>query len=160
MAPTEWEHLVQRLNANYPGQQIDPLTSAEWFGPLAGFPASEVWDAIDRHRRTLDPGRDGQPLGHWAPSLAGILACIDANWRERAKARHALETQQAKTRRNSVGGTPMPPETKAAIDLLRRSTLLPGNPDRLDPKTARARIDVLAGQLSERLEREQTGTLA
>jgi hypothetical protein len=155
----EWEHLAARINANYPGQQVEPLTAADWFGPLSSFPATEVWDGIDRHRQDITPGRDGQPIGHWAPSLAGILAAIDANWRERAKARHALETQQAKTRRNSVGGTPMPPETKAAIDLLRRSTLLPGNPDRLDPKTARARIDALAGQLSERLELERSGML-
>jgi len=161
---------VARLNLNWPGQQIAKPTADEWFGldpanpgrgtgPLADFPAVEVWDAIDRCRRDVRPGPDGRPRGAWLPNLADILAAIDANWRERSKARHALETQQAKTRRNSVGGTPIPPETKAAIDLLRRSTLLPGNPDRLEPKTARARIDALADQLAERLELERTGQL-
>jgi hypothetical protein len=159
MAPTEWDRLVLRLNANYPGQQVDPATAIEWYGPLQGFPAGEVWDAIDRHRRTLDPGRDGQPLGHWAPSLAGILACIDANWSDRAKARHALETQQAKAAHNSRGGRPPPPETTEARQLLERSKRLPGAPDYLERKTARARADALSDQLNERLEREQTGTL-
>lgn len=119
-----------------------------------------MWDAIDRHRRDLHPGRDGQPLGHWAPSLAGILACIDANWRERAKARRELEAKEAKAAHNRRGGNPPPPETTEVRQLLERSKRLPGTPDYLEPKTARARIDVLAGQLAERLEREQAGTLA
>lgn len=148
-----------RLNANYPGQQIEPLTAAEWFGPLQGFPAGEVWDAIDRHRRDLTPDRDGRPTGHWAPSLAGILACIDANWRERSAARRELEAQRNRAARNSRGGALMPDETRQAIELLRRSTLIPGNPDRLDPATARTRIDALADRLSERVGREQMGQL-
>jgi len=170
MHQREWANLVARLNLNWPGQQIAKPTADEWYGPdlnggkatgpLADFPASEVWDAIDRCRCDVRPGPDGRPRGAWLPNLADILAAIDANWRERIAARRELEAKQARARRNSVGGVPAPPETREAIDLLRRSTLLPGNPDRLDPKTARARIDALADQLAERLEREQTGTLA
>jgi hypothetical protein len=93
------------------------------------------------------------------PNLAELLAAVDANWRERAKARHALETQQAKAAHNSRGGRPPPPETTEARKLLERSKRLPGTPDYLERKTARARSDALASQLNERLEREQSGTL-
>ena len=143
MIPHEWTQIVARLNANYPGQQVDAETAAEWFGPLQGFPAGEVWDAIDRHRRDLTPDRDGRPVGHWAPSLAGILACIDANWRERSAARRELEARDRRAARNRRGGVPMPPETKEALALLERSKLMPSNPDRLEPATARERIEAL-----------------
>lgn len=135
-----------RLNANYPGQQVEPLTAAEWFGPLQGFPAAEVWDAIDRHRRDLTPDRDGRPAGHWAPSLAGILACVDANWRERSAARRELEARQRRER-NGKGGVPAPPEFTEARKLLERTKLMPDHPDRLEVATARARIEALADQL-------------
>jgi hypothetical protein len=153
MVLDEWERLVLRLNANYPGQQVEPPTAAEWFGPLANFPAGEVWDAIDRHRRDLTPDRDGRPAGHWAPSLAGILAAIDANWRERSAARRELERRQARAERNGRGGVVMPPETREALRLLERSKLVPDHPDHLDAATARERIEALAGQLEERVGR-------
>jgi len=161
MTVDEWERLVLRLNANYPGQQVEPPTSAEWYGPLSSFPASEVWDGIDRHRRDLTPtGPDSRPAGTWAPTLAGILACVDANWRERSAARRELEARAARAERNGRGGVRMPDETKQAIELLRRSTLMPGNPDRLEPATARARIEALGDQLAERVDREKLGRLA
>jgi hypothetical protein len=162
---------VARLNLNWPGQQITAATADEWFGlnpadpgkgtgPLADFPAAEVWDAIDRCRRDLRPGPDGRPRGAWLPNLADILAAIDANWRERAKARRELEARQAKVAHNSRGGNPPPPETTEVRQLLERSKRLPGTPDYLDRKIARPRIDVLAGQLNERLERERMGRIA
>jgi hypothetical protein len=160
---------VARLNINWPGQQIAKPTADEWFGldpdsgkgtgPLSDFPASEVWDAVERHRRNITPGRDGLPVGRWAPQLTDLLAAIDANWRERAAARRELEARQAKAAHNSRGGNPPPPETTEVRQLLERSKRLPGTPDYLERKTARARVDVLAGQLNERLEREQAGTL-
>lgn len=140
---------MAKLNANFPGQQVEAPTAAEWFGPLQGFPASEVWDAIDRVRRE----------SRYLPSLAELLAAVDANWRERSAARREQEAKQARATRNARGGALMPPETKQAIDLLRRSTLMPGNPDRLEPTTARERIEVLAEQLAERVDAEKAGQL-
>jgi len=161
MTVDEWERLVLRLNANYPGQQVEPPTAAEWFGPLSSFPASEVWDGIDRHRRDLTPtGPDGRPAGHWAPTLAGILACIDANWRERSAARRELEARDRRAARNRQGGVPMPPETREALALLERSKLMPGHPDRLEPTVARERIEALAEQLGERVDAAEAGRLS
>lgn len=160
MQINEWEHLVDRINVNYPGQQVEPLTAADWFSPLSGFPAGEVWDAIDRHRRDLTPGRDGLPLGHWAPSLAGILACLDANWREAARARREVEAQAVKAERNSRGGRPAPPETKEAMRLLVDAKRLPGAPGHLPLAVAKTRIHRLWEQLNERQERERMGRIA
>jgi hypothetical protein len=136
---------------NWPGQQISDLTAEEWFGPLDAFPAGEVWDAVDRHRRTITPGRDGRPVGHWRPELADLLAAIDANWRERSAERRELLAKAARAARNGRGGVPMPPETKEALRLLERSKLLPEHPDHLDPATARERIEDLADQVEERV---------
>ena len=149
MTRQEWTQIAAKLNANYPGQQVEPPTAAEWFGPLQGFPASEVWDAVDRVRRE----------SRFLPSLAELLAALDANWRERSAARRELEAQKVRAARNSRGGALMPDETKQAIELLRRSTLMPGNPDRLDPAVARERIEALADQLTERQDREKAGQL-
>jgi hypothetical protein len=153
MTVDEWERLVVRLNANYPGQQVEPLTAAEWFGPLEPFPPGEVWDALDRCRRDLRPGQDGRPVGRWAPTLADVLAAVDANWRERSAERRELLAKAARAERNGRGGVPMPPETREALRLLERSKLLPEHPDHLDPATARERIEALAGQLEERVGR-------
>ena len=95
----ERAQLVARLNLNWPGQQISKPTADEWFGPLQAFPASEVWDAVDRHRRTITPGRDGRPVGHWRPELADLLAAIDANWRERSAERRQLLARAARAAR-------------------------------------------------------------
>jgi hypothetical protein len=136
---------------NWPGQQISSQTADEWFGPLQAFPASEVWDAVDRHRRTITPGRDGRPVGHWRPELADLLAAIDANWRERSAARRQVEAKAARAARNGRGGVVMPPETREALRLLERSKLLPEHPDHLDSATARERIEDLADQLEVRV---------
>lgn len=151
---------MARLAANYPGQALPAETAAEWFGPLASFPASEVWDAVDRHRRDLTEGRDGRPRGAWMPNLAELLAAVDANWRERSATQRELEARDRRAARNRQGGMPMPPETKEALRLLERSKLMPGHPDRLDPATARERIEALAEQLAERVDREKAGQLA
>lgn len=145
-----------RLNANYPGQQVEPATALEWYGPLSGFSAQEVWAALERHRQDLTKGQDGRPRGAWLPSLAEILDGVDVNWREESAARRRLE---ASARRNAGGGVPMPPETREAIGLLHRSTFAPGVAGRLERSVARQRIEVLADQLAERFDREQEGRL-
>ena len=150
---------MARLNANYPGQQVDALTATEWYGPLEGFPAAEVWAAIDRHRRDLTPGRDGVPTGHWAPSLAGILACLDANWREASAARRELEARAARDERNGRGGVRMPPETKEALEVLEASKTPPGHPGHIPGPVARQRIEALADQLAERVDLAKRGEL-
>jgi hypothetical protein len=141
----EWERIVLRLNANFPGQQLEPPTAVEWFGPLSAFPVGEVWDAIDTLRRTSD----------YLPSLKAILAAIDTNWRERSAARRALEAQEARTARTKLGGVIMPPETRQAIEVLKDSIA-----GRIDKALARKRIDDLADQLAERVDREQMGQLS
>lgn len=159
MQPTQWRQIVARLAANYPGQALPAETAAEWFDPLAQFPATEVWEAVDRHRRDLTEGRDGRPRGAWMPNLAELLACIDANWREAARARRELEARESRTRFNALGGVPAPPETKEAIALLKASKQLPGTPGHMTPKLVRERSDALWEQLNERQERERMGTL-
>jgi hypothetical protein len=154
MHQVEWAQIVARLNLNWPGQQISTQTADEWFEPLRGFPAAEVWDAIDRHRRDMTPGRDRTPAGHWAPSLAGILACVDANWRDRSAARRELEAKAARAARNGRGGVPMPPEAKHAMEVLRDSMA-----GRIDKHVARERIEALADQMQDRQDREKAGQL-
>lgn len=149
MTVDEWERIVLRLNANYPGQQVEPPTALEWFGPLSGFPAAEVWDAIDVLRRASD----------YLPSLKAILAAIDTNWRERSAARRELEASRIRAARNAPHRGTVPPEVEQIRELLERSKRLPGTPDHLDPKVARERIEALADQLNERVDLAKTGQL-
>jgi hypothetical protein len=158
MQPHEWRQLVARIAANYPGQALPAETAAEWYGPLQTFPASEVWDAIDRHRRDLSVNGDGRPRGAWLPNLAEILAAVDANWRERSAERRQLLAHAARAERNGRGGVAAPAETRQARELLEQSKRLPGSPDYLEPRTARERIDALAEQLANRMEREHGET--
>ena len=159
MQPNEWRHIVARLAANYPGQALPAETATEWYGPLAQFPPGEVWDAVDRHRRDMTEGRDGRPRGAWMPNLAELLAAVDANWREASAARRELEARQARAARNAQGGVPMPAETKEALRILAASKLLPGDPGHIPGPIARQRIDTLAEQLAERVDREKAGQL-
>lgn len=159
MHQAERAQLVARLNLNWPGQQITAQTAAEWFGPLAAFPADEVWDAVDRHRRNISPGRDGLPVGHWRPELADLLAAVDANWRERSAERRELERRAARDGRNGHGGVVMPAETKEALRILEQSKALPGNPNSLSRQLTRIRIEALADQLEERVGLQETGRL-
>lgn len=148
-----------RLNLNWPGQQITTETANEWYEALSGFPVREVWDAIDRCRRDLTPAADGRPTGRWLPSLAEILAAIDTNWGEAAAMRRELEAREARAARNAAGGVPMPPETKEALRILTASKNPPGHPDHIPGPVARQRIEALADQLAERVDREKAGQL-
>ena len=152
MNQREWTAIVGRHNLNWPGQQITKPTADEWYGPLAGFPATEVWAAIDRHRQDLTPGRDGLPIGHWAPSLADLLACIDANWREASAARRELEARKARAASN--GGTVQlaPKEWGEIRRVLEASKGVPGEPGHMLPSLARQRIEQQLIELNERVE--------
>jgi|SRR5215217_5198774 len=171
MNQREWAGVVARLNLNWPGQQIATRTADEWFeakthspmsdgtGPLADFPAAEVWAAVDRCRRDLRPGYDGRPRGAWLPNLADILAAIDTNWREAAASRRELEAQAARAARNRVGGVPMPPETKDAVRILAASKLPPGHPEHIPGPVARQRIETLYELLEVRIGLKELGQL-
>ena len=151
---------MARLAANYPGQALPAETATEWFGPLAQFPAAEVWDAVDRHRRDMTEGRDGRPRGAWMPNLAELLAAVDKNWREQSAARREIEARQARAARNAQGGVPMPPETKEAMRILAAASTPPGHPDHVPGDIARKRIEMLADQLAERVDLAKRGELA
>jgi hypothetical protein len=149
MTIDQWEQLVLRLNANFPGQQVEPLTAIEWFGPLSGFPAPEVWAALDVLRRTSE----------YLPSLKAILAAVDGNWRAASAERRELENRQVRAARNAAGGVPMPPETKEALQVLKASMSPPGTPDHIPGPLARERIEALAEQLTARVDLEKLGQL-
>jgi hypothetical protein len=155
----EWAQIVARLNLNWPGQQITKLTADDWFPKFEGFPAAEVWEAIDRCRSDITPGPDGRPRGAWLPNLADILAAIDANWHEAAAARRELEATAARAARNGKGGATAPPEWTDIRRTLEASKALPESPGHMLPDLARQRIDALVDQLDEREAREQMGTL-
>jgi len=144
MDELEWTPIVDRLNANYPGQELRPETAVEWFGVLVSFPEAEVWLAVERVRRE----REWMPTG-----VAVILNAIDANHRElqedRRQALAAIQARPAARR-----GVPMPAETRQAIQLL--AARMRGA---LDGPTARRMIDGLADQLEARVH-AQPETLA
>ena len=145
---------MARLAANYPGQALPAETATEWFGPLAQFPAAEVWDAVDRHRRDMTEGRDGRPRGAWMPNLAELLAAVDKNWREQSAARRELETRQAKATRPGVVAI-APPEWTEIRRIIEASKGLPGEPGHMLGQVARDRIQALIDQHNERVDREQ-----
>lgn len=121
--------------------------------------ASEVRDALERHRGNITPGRDGLPIGRWMPSLADLLACIDANWREASAARRELEARKARAASN--GGTVQlaPKEWGEIRRVLEASKGVPGEPGHMLPSLARQRIEQQLGELNERVEREELGRL-
>lgn len=134
MAATEWQSIVAKLNASFPGQAIGPETAVEWWAELDGFEAPEVWLAVRRCRRERE----------WMPTLHAIHEAVDANHRDELDRRlQAARMLAAAGRRRR--GVPMPPETRQAIDLL--SGALEG---RIDGASARQMIEQLADQLQAR----------
>lgn len=146
MDELEWTPIVDRLNANYPGQELRPETAVQWFEALGSFPAAEVEAAVER----VIWEREWMPTG-----VAVILNAIDANWDDAKVERHEQAALEARSRRNARGGVTAPPEFKQALRLLERSKLPPYHPDHLDPKEARRLIDGWADQLEARVERRQ-----
>jgi hypothetical protein len=86
----------------------------------------------------------------WRPSLAEILAGVTVYRRDLAEQAHAQQLRLAASRQ----GTPMPPETRQAMEILRDSVS-----GKVDKAQAKAMIDTLASRLAERLERGQLMTL-
>jgi hypothetical protein len=136
MAWQQWAEIVGRLNASYPEQQIEPATAREWFTELERLDAGDVWLAI-RELRTEQ---------RWRPGLAEILAGVKVYRAKLAEQAHSQQLRHLSGRK----GTPMPPETKQAMEILKDSVA-----GKVDGKQARQMIDALANQLEERLAREQ-----
>jgi hypothetical protein len=132
---TEWQAVVAKLNASFPGQAIGAETAAEWFCELADFEAPEVWLAVRRCRRERE----------WMPTLHAIHEAIDANHRDELD-RRALQARAVAADARRRGGVPMPPETRQAMELLQGA--LEG---RIDGVSAQRMIGQLADQLQARL---------
>jgi hypothetical protein len=63
MAWPQWEHLVARINASWPDQQIEPLTAGEWYDDLAHLDPELLGQAVRNLRREHD----------YRPALAALL---------------------------------------------------------------------------------------
>lgn len=119
---------MDKLNASFPGQQVEPPTAAEWFTELAEYPAERVWRAVRRCRREQ----------RFRPTLAELLDAMVLNARDQAAEpsdRPAIEARDP----NSGGGPPPASFRLAMRNLLRR---LP--PDASEPPAGRSREEQLA----------------
>jgi hypothetical protein len=133
---TEWRDIVAKLNASYPGQEISPETAAEWYTELAKLDAGDIWLAVRELRKEQ----------RWRPSLAEILAGVKVYRAELAEQAHHQHLELAGRRK----GTPMPPETRQALEILKDSIT-----GKVGKTEARQMIDALATQLEQRLDREE-----
>jgi hypothetical protein len=128
----EWTEIVAKINASYADQPINAATAAEWFTELDHFEAGDVWLAIRELRKDH----------HFRPSLAEILVGV--------KAYRAELAEQARSQRQRLDlgrrGTPMPPETRQAIEILKDSIS-----GKVDKTQARQMIGTLAERLTERV---------
>jgi hypothetical protein len=134
MAWEQWLEIVARLNASWPDQQIEPPTAAEWYDELAHLDPGDIWLAIRQLRREH----------HFRPNLAELLVAHKVHRVEMAEAAKSQQRQHALGRR----GTPMPPETRQAMEIL-AETLHP-NTTPEQKAEARLMIDSLATQLAGR----------
>src|SRR6266567_4305856 len=133
---TEWRLIVDKLNASWPGQQISPETAVEWYTELDRYEAGDVWLAIRELRLEI----------RWRPSLAEILAGVKVYRAKLAEQAQSQELRHLASRK----GTPMPPETRQALEILKDSIT-----GKVGKTEARQMIDALATQLEQRLDREQ-----
>jgi hypothetical protein len=134
MQATEWRDIVARLNASYPGQEISPETAAEWYTELAHLDPGDIWLAVRALRREH----------HFRPTLAELLVAYKAHRAELAE----QAASQQRRRDSQTRGTPMPPETRQAMEILKETL----HPDTTLEQKAEARlmIDTLAGLLADR----------
>jgi hypothetical protein len=143
----EWSLLVDRLNASFPSHQLAPETAAAWFQAVAPFHPAEVAAAVARMARE-----------QFVPSLKALLDAIDALDRERRAA--AAERARLERRERTAadrGRVDVPPETRAAIELLQASPA--EDAEDADTAALRAEIERLADQLERRLaERAKPGS--
>lgn len=119
-------------------QVIELLTSRSWFRQLEKYPGEQVRRAAERCVGMVE-----------FISCYAIVQAIETERREYQATHSTVTPLPAK-------GVPMPPETREAIAVLRRSTLLPDHPDHLPPAQARARVEELAGYLDARLAEQST----
>ena len=129
----EWADLVDRLNVGFPRQQIDELTAEVWFDTLRVFSREEMGRALARCLGTVE-----------FISCHALAEAVRDERRERSATRSTVLPLPAR-------GVGMPPEAKEAISVLKRSLLLPDDPNHLSGEQARARCDQLAGYLDARL---------
>jgi hypothetical protein len=134
MDKPEWRKIVGKLNASWPDQQISPETAAEWYDELAHLDPGDIWLAIRRLRTEQ----------RWRPLLAEILAACKVQRQEIAEQVRHLELEAT----GRIRGTPMPPETRQAMEIL-RETLRPET-TREQKAEARQMLDALAAQLARR----------
>jgi hypothetical protein len=134
----QWDIIVGELNISYRHQEIEPLTARAWFRTLEPYPAPQVARAAARCVGTAE-----------FISCYAIVQAIKDEQREYQANRSTVLPLPAR-------GVPMPPETKEAIAVLKRSKLLPGHPNYLTGPEARQRIDQLAGYLDARLAERTT----
>jgi hypothetical protein len=153
MTPEQWQQVLRHLNASWPTQQVEGLTADQWYRDLGSYPGGEVMAALEAHRTNTTPGRDGLPLGHWAPASADLLAYIREQRRREAVTASTSGAMPA-------SGVPMPPETKEAIEVLKRTKLPPSHNDHLPGANGSFRIEQLAGYLEARLAEEHEDTPA
>lgn len=132
---------MDRINVAYPHQQVEPLTAREWFRHLRDYRADEVDRALVHCLGTVQ--------------FISCYALAEAVHTERA----TRTATQSTVTPLPAHGVPMPPETRAALEVLKRSTLLPDNPDYLPPEKARQRVDELAGYLQARQNEESSAPM-
>lgn len=130
--------IVAELNISFRHQEIESLTARSWFRTLEQYPAAQVARAAGRCVGTVE--------------FISCHAIVQAITEERREYQATRSTATALPAR----GVGMPPETKEAIEVLKRSLLLPGDPDHLPKGEARRRVDELAGYLEARLAEGST----
>lgn len=139
MTYDEWADLVDRLNVRFPHQQIDEFTAQGWYDDqLHKYSAEQVTRALARCVGGVE-----------FISAYALIEAIKEEQRERLVGRSTVLPLPAR-------GVGMPPETKEAIGVLRRSMLLPTDPEHLSGEQARKRVDQLADYLDDRLAEGST----
>jgi hypothetical protein len=132
MAWEQWLEIVARLNACWPDQQIEPTTAHEWYDDLKARDAGDIWLAVRRLRTEQ----------RWRPNLAEIVVAYKAHRAEMAAQARHLQLHAGGR------GTPMPPETRQAWEILQET--LPPHTTPEQKAEARMMIDALAGELAAR----------
>jgi hypothetical protein len=125
--------LVEELNMAYPHQQIDQFTAEVWYRALKDYTLAELSRALERCLRERE-----------FISTYALAEAVKDERRERLATRSTVLPLPAK-------GVGMPPETKEAIEVLKRSLLLPDDPNYLPGPKARQRVDQLGDYLAARL---------
>lgn len=116
MTRQEWAEIVAKLNASFPGQQVEPMTAAEWFTELAGYPAERVWRAVRRCRRE----------SRFRPMLNELLDAMVLNAREETA--KPSDKPAIGARDPDSPGVPPPAAYKAARERALKATRLPDGP--------------------------------